>query len=184
MVAELGGRRSIGAEACAANDDSLRCWRFPADFAPAGGGEVRWQFGHDRQDARPREPADLAGDRRGVPTQACPGECPGGDGTGLHEEGPQRMLEGGDGTVGVGEGGLEMGEDVAPPAGAGTAGSSGGGQRADSAVRILLWPWSKRFQMRCQVRSLRWQSTARMAATDAAGDGALEEPPQSSRWSG
>ena len=29
-----------------------------------------------------------------------------------HEEGPQRMLEGGDGTGGVGEGGQEMGEDV------------------------------------------------------------------------
>ena len=52
------------------------------------------------------------------------------------------------------------------------------GSAPDSAVRILLWPWSKRFQMRCQVRSLRWQSAARMAASDAAGDGALEEPPQ------
>jgi hypothetical protein len=36
----------------------------------------------------------------------------GGEGTGLHEEGPQRMLEGGDRTMGVGEGGLEMCEDV------------------------------------------------------------------------
>ena len=71
------------------------------------------------------------------------------------------MLEGGDGTVGVGEGGLEMGEDV----GRGRLrGQRGGGQRPNSAVRILLWPWSKRFQMRCQVRSLRWQSAARMAA--------------------
>ena len=95
------------------------------------------------------------------------GACQGDDGPSLHEEGPQRMLEGGDGTGGVGEGGLEMGEDLGSrpvrrlPA---TGGSSGGGQRADSAVRILLWPRSNRFQMRCQVRSLRWQSAARMAA--------------------
>src|SRR4051794_32030281 len=34
------------------------------------------------------------------------------DGTGLHEEGPHRLLEGGDRTVGVGEGGLEMCEDL------------------------------------------------------------------------
>jgi hypothetical protein len=38
--------------------------------------------------------------------------CPLKDGAGLHEEGAQRMLEGGDRTVGVGEGGLEMGEDL------------------------------------------------------------------------
>jgi len=51
---------------------------------------------------------------------ACPGAadasghgCVRGDeGTGLHEEGPQRMLEGGDRTVDVGEGGLEMCEDL------------------------------------------------------------------------
>ena len=45
------------------------------------------------------------------------------------------------------------------------AGSSGGGQHPDRAVRILLWPRSKRCQMRCQVRSLRWAAAARMAAT-------------------
>ena len=44
------------------------------------------------------------------------------------------------------------------------AGSSGGGQQPKRAVRILLWPRSKRFQMRCKVRSLRWQSAARLAA--------------------
>ena len=74
------------------------------------------------------------------------------------------MLEGGDGTAGVGEGGLEMGEDLCGrPARAlagNEVGSSGGGQRANSAVRILLWPRSKRFQMRCQVRSLSWQPAA------------------------
>lgn len=32
--------------------------------------------------------------------------------TGSDEEGPQRMLKGGDGTAGVGEGGLQMGEDL------------------------------------------------------------------------
>ncbi len=44
------------------------------------------------------------------------------------------------------------------------AGNWGGGQRAESAVRILLWPRPKRFQMRCKVRSLRWQPAARIAA--------------------
>ena len=95
--------------------------------------------------------------------------------TGLHEEGAQRMLEGGDGTVGVGEGGLEMGEDLRgrPARGFSAGGNSGGGQRPHRAVRILLWPRSNRFQMRCQVRSLRWQSTARMAA---------RMPPATARW--
>ena len=40
-LADRGGRREIGAEACAAHDDSLRCWPVSADFDPAGGGEVR-----------------------------------------------------------------------------------------------------------------------------------------------
>src|ERR1700733_4036587 len=47
---------------------------------------------------------------------------------------------------------------------AGGVGGWGGGQRAASAVRILDWPRSKRFQRRCQVRSLRRQSAARTAA--------------------
>ena len=41
---------------------------------------------------------------------------------------------------------------------------SGGGQRPHRAVRILLCARSNRFQMRCMVRSLSWQSRARMAA--------------------
>jgi len=36
----------------------------------------------------------------------------GGVETGSHEEGPRRMLEGGDRTIGAGEGGLEMGEHM------------------------------------------------------------------------
>ena len=44
------------------------------------------------------------------------------------------------------------------------AGNSGGGQRPSRAVRSLLWPWSNRFQTRCQVRSLRWLSASRTAA--------------------
>ena len=38
--------------------------------------------------------------------------CPGENAIGLHEEGPQRELEGGDGTAGSGKGGLQMGDDV------------------------------------------------------------------------
>ncbi len=44
-----------------------------------------------------------------------------------------------------------------------SAGSVGGGQRPSSAVRILLWARSKRFQMRCQVRLLRCESLAPVA---------------------
>src|SRR5271170_7394009 len=46
----------------------------------------------------------------------------------------------------------------------GGGGSWGGGHNPESAVRIMTWPWRKRCQMRCQERSLRWQSAARMAA--------------------
>jgi hypothetical protein len=42
----------------------------------------------------------------------CHGGVWSGDGSGSHEEGVHRMLEGGNGTVGVGEGGLQMGEDL------------------------------------------------------------------------
>ena len=119
-------------------------------------------IGRDRTPAG-RTFSDDPGQRR--PT--CQG-CVTGRRWDLHEKGAQRMLEGGDRTVGIGEGGLEMGEYLRCRPGAGPAGdlggSWGGGHRADSAVRILLWPWSKRFQMRCQVRSQRWRSAAQMAS--------------------
>ena len=38
--------------------------------------------------------------------------CPLNENADLHEEGPHRMLEGGDRTVGIGEDGLEMGKDL------------------------------------------------------------------------
>ena len=74
------------------------------------------------------------------------------------------MLKGGDRTVGIGESGLEMCQNLHRRS-ARCGERSGGGQQAESAVRILLWPRSNRFQMRCQVRSLRRQSaTTRIAA--------------------
>ena len=90
------------------------------------------------------------------------------------------MLESGDRTVGIGEGGLEMGENVRRRRSArASVGNLGGGHRADSAVRILLWPRSNRVQMRCQVRSLQPAvSDSADRGGDAAGDGALEESPQ------
>jgi hypothetical protein len=52
---------------------------------------------------------------------------------------------------------------------AGSAGNSvsnsGGGHRPDSAVRILLWAWWKRWRMRYMCRSHSWQLAARRAAT-------------------
>jgi hypothetical protein len=51
--------------------------------------------------------------------------------------------------------------------------TSGGGHRPASAVRRWLWARRKRFQRRCQVRSLRWPSTARMAA---------RRLPETARW--
>ena len=48
--------------------------------------------------------------------------------------------------------------------GGGCVGTSGGGHRPNKAVRILLWPRSNRFQMRCKVRSLRQRSAAKIAA--------------------
>ena len=130
-------------------------------FAAAVASTLRWQFGNHRQ-------GHVRLLLRSFPSR--PGASPwdsGGRGN-LHEEGAQRMLEGGDRTVGIGKGGLEMGEYLrCRPVGGlrgDLGGSSGGGHRADSAVRILLWPWSKRFQMRCQVRSQRWRSAVRMAS--------------------
>src|SRR5271163_2440166 len=57
-------------------------------------------------------------DQAALPLPACHGYVSGGwcmrtdDGSGLHEEGPQRLLEGSDRTGCSGEGGAEMGEDL------------------------------------------------------------------------
>ncbi len=45
--------------------------------------------------------------------------------------------------------------------------------RPHRAVRILHCPWWKRFQMRCIVRSVSWQSRARLAA---------KIPPETALW--
>ena len=97
------------------------------------------------------------------------------------------MLEGGDRTVGVGEGGLEMGEDL-QPAGAGLRGdlrrqfgrrAPPGQCRADLAL-AQVEPFPDALP----------GAVAEMAVGGAdgcarvAGDGAFEEPPQGSRWSG
>ena len=103
--------------------------------------------------------------------------CPG---VGLHEEGPHRMLEGGDGTVGVGEGGLEMCEDLrrrrplrgfrrhlgrrAPPKQC----------RADLAL-ALVEPFPDALQS--PITEMAVDGVDR--SENAAGGGELEEPPQS-----
>jgi hypothetical protein len=106
----------------------------------------------------------------------------GDDGRGSHEESPQRMLEGGDRTVGVGESGLEMGEDLRrwPARGFGR-------QRG----RQLRWRAPLR-QCRADLALAQVEAlpealpgpVAEMAiggangSEDAVGDGALEEAPQ------
>jgi hypothetical protein len=118
------------------------------------------------------------------PGQACQGcvRVQGDEGIGLHEEGVQRMLEGGDGTVGFGEGGLEVGEDL----GGGPVRGFGGqfGQ--------LLGGWAQPQQCGADlalglvealadapqgpVRQLAFGGTD--SSDHAAGDGTLEEAPQ------
>ena len=128
--------------------------------------EVRWEFGEtDCIDSR-RIPHDRQAD----------------DDRGLHEKGPQRMLEHGNGTVRTLEGGLEMGEDL----GSGpTRGLSG--QRHGQLGR-----WAQPGQCRADLALPPVEtlpdalpgSVAEMAAgdsagnADAVGDNPLEEPPQ------
>jgi len=108
-----------------------------------------------------------------------PGECPGHDETGLDEEGPQRMLERGDRTGGVGKGGVEMGQDVRRRSERGLCRQLGRRAarrqcRADLALAVLeAFPDAQ-------------QGPVTERAVDAADGGedaddgsALEEPPQS-----
>ncbi len=93
------------------------------------------------------------------------------------------MLESGDRARHIGKGGLEMGEDLRGRLASADSSASRPVARVASsrprrAVRIWLCPRSNRFQMRCQVRSLR-RPSARLAAKYAASDGGLQEPPQS-----
>ena len=81
--------KEIEARASESHDDCLRCRRFSvgsAGLAVGVSAEKSVTMGRDSRRRRRRN--------------------------GLHEEGPHRMLESGDRTVGVGEGGLEMGEDL------------------------------------------------------------------------
>ena len=157
--------KEIEAKAGGPNDDSLRCRPFCRRGSVAAVPAIR-----------PRSAGLRVGDRRDLYVRRCVRRSPVDGVSGVIAAGRtrtytkkvrSRVLEGGDRTVGVGEGGLEMGEDLAPPVRAdwqAAAAARAAGTAPSSAVRIVLWPRSKRFQMRCKVRSLRWQWTARMAA--------------------
>ena len=110
----------IETKAAAASHDILCCWVVgPILIGPAAmrcaGNLVT--LGRDRSVAG-QPPGHFPGVRGSV----CGGfrgsvrevfrACQGDEKLGLDEEGMQRILEGGDGTVGVWEGGLQMGEDV------------------------------------------------------------------------
>ena len=89
-------------------------------LALPGGKAVRWEFGHEADGLgrlhRPAEPWVSAGGPacawRGRRANQDVGDVPGEDEIGLQKEGVRRVLEGGDGTVGMGEGGVKMGDDV------------------------------------------------------------------------
>lgn len=100
----------------------------------------------------------------------------------LHEERVQRILEGGDGTVGVGEGGLEMSEDMS-----GRAVPRCGGQRDRQLGRRAQRRQCGADPALAQVEALPDAlpgSVTEMAVDctagreDTAGSGELEKPPQ------
>ena len=177
------GRRGddrLEQKAEAARYDSLRCWPFRADFDLAAAAKCADNSVTIGMDAR-----------RGREAVAVGGMCRCERQSGVHER-AHGMMDPGRVTkkvassgpaytkkvrsvcwkaaMGHGRRGRRPGDGrgLARPAGARVRRRPGRqlGRRAapNRAVRILLWPRSKRFQMRCQVRSLSWQSTARMAA--------------------
>jgi hypothetical protein len=121
QLVDHGGRRSIETKAWLAHDDILRCWRMVPrlSWRPAGqraGNSVTTAREAQRNGSR-------AGAMAGAVLWVCP--CWGGHTRGrsarslgrwrqecLDKEGPEGQLEGSDGTMGVGEGGLEMSEDM------------------------------------------------------------------------
>ena len=105
----------------------------------------------------------------------------------LHEEGVQRMLEGGDGTVGVGEGGLEMGEDLGrrPVCGLVGDGRQFGRRAACRQCRAdLALAQVEAFPDALPGAVAEMAVGGADGSEDAAGDGVLKEPPQTCRWSG
>ena len=151
------------------HQDSLRCWPFSrrsvGQAATALGIRSRWAGHRGRWGAMPGVARpNRRGTARFFGERARPPRCRWSVG-GLHEEGPQGQLEGGDGTVGVGEGGFQMCEDFGRRRACRSAGgwarrTSCGQGRADAG----FGPRSNRFQRRCQVLSPRRQSAARIAA--------------------
>jgi hypothetical protein len=153
----------------------------------------RWGFGGRPKSAlaiRPRSagPARLPGSRgdlllvpRRAPQARVPGVIAGGRRE-LHEEGARRVLEGGDRTMGVREGSLEMGEDLRRRPVCGRSGQSGRQLRRRAARRECRADLAL-----CQVEAFpdAQQGPAAEVAVDSAdgreetaGDGELKETPQ------
>ena len=103
---------------------------------------------------------------------------------GLHEEGSHRMLEGGDRTVGIGEGGLEMGKDLRRRS-APRLGRQPGRQLGRRAPRRQCRADFALAQVEAFPDALPGPVTSPAVGDnadrsgDAAGDGAFEESPQS-----
>ena len=107
-----------------------------------------------------------------------------GGGSGSHEEGVHRMLEGGDGTGGVGEGGVEMGEDLRRRPARSFSRQRGRQLRRRAPCRQCRADVALA-QVEASPEALPGPVTATAAggvsgSVEAADDGALEEPPQTS----
>src|ERR1022692_467586 len=96
--------KEIEAKACEANYDILRC----RPLVPIS----RLQAATKRAENSVTIGMDSRGSNVAAPGVCVSGVCPLNENADLHEEGSHRMLEGGDRTVGVGEGGLKMCEDL------------------------------------------------------------------------
>lgn len=120
---------------------------------------------------RPRIVAHRERRRRGG---RCQGDVRGGEG--LHDEGPQRLLEGGDRTGGVGEGGLEMGEDLGRRSVfRGQFGRRAAPEEGGADVALAMAEASPDAQ---QGPVAQRAVDGADGSADAVGDGALEEAPQ------
>src|SRR5262249_51222907 len=101
-----------------------------------------------------------------------------GDVNRLHEEGPQRMLEGGDGTVAVGKGGLEMGEDLRRRPLRGFGRRLGWRAAAPQCRADLALALVEAFPDAPQGPVTQMVGSPANGTQDAAGGGELEESPQ------
>jgi len=159
-----------------------------AGWERAGGQEARWEFGPTRPGVRAVGPSVVNTSSvcpcvgglgvKGLGVRELGGRetaRPGDDGGGLHEEDPQGMLEGSDGTGGIGEGGLEMGEDLRHGSAAGPLGRSAPRQECRADVALAQ---DKAFPDALPGAIAEMASSGVDGSADASDGGTLQELPQ------